>query len=224
MPRPARPRTGSSGASRRTRRTGSGSPTSPTSRPWPASCTWPSSSTCSAGASSVGPWRGIFAPRWWSRRWRWPWTNGGRSRSSITPIKVASTPRWPSALAAGNGASRCRWVRSAIASIMRWPRASSRPWSASCSTERRCRRTPKHGQRCSSSSRGGTTRGGVTPRSATSRHWSSNGSIRPALWTVPGLWTPYGRPQVRWIPRCARDPHRPQKVFGYRVPRGVSKV
>ena len=35
----------------------------------------------------------------------WPWTNGGRSRSSITPIKVASTPRWPSALAAGNGAS-----------------------------------------------------------------------------------------------------------------------
>ena len=43
------------------------------------------------------------------------------------------------------------------------------------------------------------------------RHWSSNGSIRPALWTVPGLWTPYGRPQVRWIPRCARDPHRPQE-------------
>ena len=58
---------------------------------------------------------------------------------------------------------------------------------------------------------GGTTRGGVTPRSATGRHWSSNGSIRPPLWTVPGLWTPYGRPQVRWIPRCARDPHRPQE-------------
>ena len=32
-----------------------------------------------------------------------------------------------------------------------------------------------------------------------------------SLWTVPGLWTPYGRPQVRWIPRCARDPHRPQE-------------
>ena len=125
--------------------------------------------------------------------------------------KAASTPRWPSALAAGNGASRYRWVRSAIASTMRWPRASSRPWSASCSTERRCQRTPKHGRRCSSSSRGGTTHGGVTPRSATGRHWSSNGSIRPALWTVPGLWTPYGRPQVRWIPRCARDPHRPQE-------------
>ena len=77
----------------------------------------------------------------------------------------------------------------------------------------RCRRTPKHGQRCSSSSRGGTTRGGVTPRSATGRHWSSNGSSRPALWTVPGLWTPYGRPQVRWIPRCARDPHRPQELM-----------
>ena len=113
----------------------------------------------------------------------------------------------------GTGRRVCRWVRSAIVSIMRWPRASSRPWSASCSTERRCRRTPKHGQRCSSSSRGGTTRGGVTPRSATSRHWSSNGSIRPALWTVPGLWTPYGRPQVRWIPRCARDPHRPQELM-----------
>ena len=135
----------------------------------------------------------------------------GPRRSSITPTKAASTPRWPSALAAGNGASRYRWVRSAIASTMRWPRASSRPWSASCSTERRCQRTPKHGRRCSSSSRGGTTRGGVTPRSATGRHWSSNGSIRPALWTVPGLWTPYGRPQVRWIPRCARDPHRPQE-------------
>ena len=40
------------------------------------------------------------------------------SRSSITPTKVASTPRWPSALAAGNGASRCRWVRSAIASTV----------------------------------------------------------------------------------------------------------
>ena len=72
--------------------------------------------------------------------------------------KAASTPRWPSALAAGNGASRYRWVRSAIASTMRWPRASSRPWSASCSTERRCQRTPKHGRRCSSSSRGGTPR------------------------------------------------------------------
>ena len=59
----------------------------------------------------------------------------------------------------------------------------------------------------------GTTRGGVTPRSATSRHWSSNGSSRPALWTVPGLWTPYGRPQVRWIPRCAWDPHRPQELM-----------
>ena len=58
-----------------------------------------------------------------------------------------------------------------------------------------------------------TTRGGVTPRSATGRHWSSNGSSRPALWTVPGLWTPYGRPQVRWIPRCARDPHRPQELM-----------
>ena len=84
---------------------------------------------------------------------------------------------------------------------------------ASCSTERRCRRTPKHRQRCSSSSRGGTTRGGVTPRSATGRHWSSNGSIRPTLWTVPGLWTPSGRPQVRWIPRCSRDPHRPQELM-----------
>ena len=39
----------------------------------------------------------------------------------------------------------------------------------------------------------------------------SNGTTRPALWTVPGLWTPCGRPQVRWISRCARDPHRPQK-------------
>ena len=130
------------------------------------------------------------------------WTNGGR-RASITPIKVA----FAGLPLAGRGVAL-----SAVGDCFDNAMAESF-FATRRAVDARCRRTPKHGQRCSSSSRGGTTRGGVTPRSATSRHWSSNGSIRPALWTVPGLWTPYGRPQVRWIPRCARDPHRPQKLM-----------
>ena len=134
---------------------------------------------------------GHLRPRWWSRRWL-------AQRRPEAATKAASTLRWR--LAAGNGASRYRWVRSAIASTMRWPRASSRPWSASCSTERRCQRTPKHGRRCSSSSRGGTTRGGVTPRSATGRHWSST--------------APSGR-------RCGRCPACGRPSVGSRAAHGI---
>ena len=44
---------------------------------------------------------------------------------------------------------------------------------------------------------------------ATSRHWNSNDSMH-SPWTVSGLWTPFRCPRVRWIPRCAWAPHRPQ--------------
>ena len=47
-------------------------------------------------------------------------------------------------------------------------------------------------------------------RSATGHRSTSNVSIGQTLWTAPGLWTPFGRPRVRWIPCCARAPHRPQ--------------
>ena len=97
--------------------------------------------------------------------------------------RAAITRRWPSAPAAGNGTWRCRWVRWAIASITRWPRASSRRSSASCSTARPCRHTPRHGRPCSSSWKGGTTRGAATPRWATCRRSSSNVCMRQAPWT-----------------------------------------
>ena len=109
------------------------------------------------------------------------------------------------ALAAGNGASRYRWVRSAIASTMRWPRASSRPWSASCSTERRCQRTPKHGRRCSSSSRGGT-------------HTAA--SLRARLPGATGVRTaPSGRRCGR-CPACGR-PTGAHKSVGSRAAHGI---
>ncbi len=66
-----------------------GLPTSPTYRRSPASSTWPSSSTCSAGGSWAGRWRLICARPWHSTRWRWRWRNAGRSRSSITRTKAA---------------------------------------------------------------------------------------------------------------------------------------
>ena len=108
--------------------------------------------------------------------------------------RAASTRRWPSAPAAGNGTWRCRWVRWAIASITRWPRASSRRSSESCSTARPCRHTPRHGRPCSSSWKGGTTRGAATPRWATCRRSSSNVCMRQAP------WTPFRRPRVCWSP------------------------
>ena len=56
------------------------------------------------------------------------------------------------------------------------------------------------GRPCSSSLKGGTTRGAAIPRWATRRRWSSNVFMPQALWTVPGLWTPFGRPRVCWSP------------------------
>ena len=98
---PGRRRIGSSAASRPTSRTACGSPTSPTCRPWRASSTWPSSSTCSAGGSSVGRWPRTCARSWSSKRWRWASCNADPKPSCITPTKAASTRRWPSAIAAG---------------------------------------------------------------------------------------------------------------------------
>ena len=174
-----------------------------TCRRWPASSTWPSSSTCSAGGSSAGRWPDTCARRWCSMRWRWPWRNAGRLRSSIIPTRAASTRRWPSAPAAGNGAWRRRWVRSATASTMRWPRASSRRWSASCSTAGGLRPTPRRGRPCSSSWKGGTTRGAAIPRWATCRRWSSNVAGQVPL-SAHGAATTCGRPRIGCPDRLCR--------------------
>ena len=118
----------------------------------------------------------------------------------ITPTRAASTRRWPSVPAAGNGGWRCRWARWAIVSIMRWPRASSRRWSASCSTARPCRRTPRRGRPFLISSKVGTTRDDAIPRWAMCRRWSSNVFMRQTLWTLTGRWRLSRRPRVSWSP------------------------
>ncbi len=146
--------------------------------------------------------------------------NAGRSRSSITRTKAASTRRWPSAPGAGSGALRRRWARWAIASTTRWPRASSPRWSASCSTARRWRRTPRRGRPCSSSLKGGTTPAGAIPRWATCRRWSSNVSVRQPLSTLTSRWRLSRRPRVRWSPdRRRRLPSA--AVFFWKHPEGM---
>ena len=185
---------------------------------------WPSSSTCSAGASSgwamAGHLRTALVVEIAGDQ---PWTNFGRSRSSITPIKVASTTSlaFERSLAGDTPASRCRMGSApAIASIMRWPES----FFATLECELLDRTfavdaTPKHGQRCSSSSRGGTTRrtasahGARLPVPPLAVRTAPSG---PALWTfASACGTPYvQRPRESvGSRRCARDPHRPQKLM-----------
>ena len=97
----------------------------------------------------------------------------------------------------GVALSMARW---AIVSIMRWPRASSRRWSASCSTARPCRRTPRRGRPFLISSKVGTTRDDAIPRWAMCRRWSSNVFMRQTLWTLTGRWRFSRRPRVSWSP------------------------
>ena len=53
---------------------------------------------------------------------------------SITPTRAVNTRATTSPRPARQRTSRARWDRSATASTTPWPRASSPPWSASCST------------------------------------------------------------------------------------------
>ena len=93
------------------------------------------------------------------------------------PVHVAGL-RCPLPEMGGSAVDGARW---AIASTMRWPRASSRRSSASCSTARPCRRTPRRGRPFLISSKVGTTRDGAIPRWAICHRWSSNVSMRQTL-------------------------------------------
>ena len=105
--RPARCRTWWSVSSTPTPRTGCGWLTSPTCRPWRDSCTWPSSSTCSAAGSWAGRWPGTCAPNPCSTHSTWPSNNADRTPSSTIPTRAANTPPSPSASAAGDSVGDC---------------------------------------------------------------------------------------------------------------------
>ncbi len=127
-----------------------------------------------------------------------------RPEAVIIATRVASTRRWPSALAAANRAWRCRWARWGIVSITLWRRASSPPSSASCSTGRHCRRTPRRGRPCSSSSKAGTTRCAAILRWGTCRRWSSNVAMRLLLSMLSGRWRLCRLPRVSSSLSCRR--------------------
>ena len=112
-----------------------GWPISPTSRPWRAGCIWRWCWMCGVGRV-VG----------------WAMATHLRTTLVLAALDMAivqrqpqavihhsdqgerSTRRSPSAPGAAQRTCAHRWGRSAIASITRWPRASSRRSNASCST------------------------------------------------------------------------------------------
>ena len=96
-------------------------------------------------------------------------------RSSITATAAASTPASCSVSAAARPASFPRSDPSVTRTTTPLPRASSRRSSASSSTASGSRRVRRPGRRSSTSSRPGTTLGGVTQLSSTAPRWSSRG-------------------------------------------------
>ena len=133
-------------------------------------------SPLSRGRAGRGP--GTCAPDSCSTPWRWPCSNAVRTRSSTTPTKAANPPPSPSASAAGDGAWSRRWARSGIASTTPWPRASSRPSNANCSTARTSRTLIKRAEESSSSSRDGITHIVVTKASVSNPRSPSRGATR----------------------------------------------
>ena len=103
-----------------------------------------------------------------------------------TRSRAANTPPSPSASAAGDGAWSRRWARSGTASTTPWPRASSPPSNANCSTARTSTTPGQAGGRLitrraepsSSSSRDGITPIVVTKASVNNPRWPSRGATR----------------------------------------------
>ena len=117
----------------------------------------PRSGPVSAGQAGEPAGPGTCAPNSCSTHSTWPSNNAARAPSSPTPSRAASPPPSPSVNAAGDGAWSRRWARSGSASTTPWPRASSPPSNANCSTARTSTTTTKRAEPSSSSSRDGIT-------------------------------------------------------------------
>ena len=101
-----------------------------------------------------------------------------RGLGQFTLFRAASPPPSPSASAVGDGAWSRRWARSGSASTTPWPRASSPPSNASCSTARTSTTITRRAEQSSSSSRDGITPIVVTGALVSNPPSPSRGAIR----------------------------------------------
>ena len=90
------------------------------------------------------------------------------------PTAVASTRRWCSPGSAPQRASSARWARRATVSTMRWPKAYSPRWNASCCSASSSRPARRRNSRSSVSWKVSTTGNAAIQGSAISRRWNSS--------------------------------------------------
>ena len=148
-----------------------------------------------------------MAPITCARLWSWMpsiWrsSNAAPRPSSTIPTGDRSTPPSSSASAAARPASGPPWARPVIAMTMPCARASSRPWSASCSTVSVSDLMPRPRERSSNLSRDGTILAEGTPPSATYHQSNLRGEPYPPLAKVRNRPRNRANFRRREDPRC----------------------
>jgi hypothetical protein len=155
-------------------RTNSGSPTSRTFQRGQVFCILPLFLMRAADALSDGPWRIIFERSSFWTRSTWQSFDVTRQALIITQTKVRNIRRLHSVSDAKKPAFDRRWDQLATATTTRCAKASMRHSNANCSCEIDSRLYARQKRRSLISSRAGTTRIGVTRRSAICRQENSS--------------------------------------------------